>query len=308
MSIKTSLGPILILTFVLAAPPSYAQAWSCNVGADNRKAESFPSWKNAVQEMRDRVTAPDFPPSQFLIITGDQDPLDDIYSIYQSVFSGQSVPFYVFVYGNHDMEYLTLGRRLVSRIPGHVTDPNSAEGFDYYFDFNNARFIVIDGHNAKYGTGGRINEAGRNWVESVLSSVPADIDHVFVFSHVPQFPRGRHWDEYLTQAQLDLRNEFWYMLLSHKDKVRTYFCGHTHGYYRMRVLDPTTPEANPMKNVWYKDLPDEEGGLLQVDLGGMGNGGKDIVTMHVKVDGQRVDFVVASAPNGAGQTYTLQKS
>ena len=49
--------------------------------------------------------------------------------------------------------------------------------------------------------------------------------------------------------------------------MKAVFVGHTHHYYRMRVKDPRSAEAdNP------NEYPVQEGGVYQVDCGASGNG------------------------------------
>jgi len=51
----------------------------------------------------------------------------------------------------------------------------------------------------------------------------------------------------------------------HKNKVRAVFCGHTHHYYKMKIADPESKEANSAKC-----FPMQEGGIYQIDIGAAG--------------------------------------
>jgi len=139
---------------------------------------------------------------------------------------------------------------------------------DYHVDHKNVRIISLDGFSCELGTWGVINKTGKEWVEETIKSAPSEIDHIFVTFHCPAFPRGRHTHIYFVESPED-RNTFWNMLIAHRDRVRAVFVGHTHHYYRVRVLDPAGAAANNPKL-----FPDEEGGIFQVDVGASGGRGR----------------------------------
>jgi len=109
-----------------------------------------------------------------------------------------------------------------------------------------------------------INDAGRNWVEKTITSAPEKIKHIFIFFHEPAFPRVRHIGNSF-DANPKLRNLFWNMLMRHKNKVRAVFVGHTHHYYKMKIADPESEEANSPKK-----FPMQKGGIYQIDIGAAG--------------------------------------
>ncbi|RLD10817.1 MAG: hypothetical protein DRI44_05070 [Chlamydiae bacterium] len=127
----------------------------------------------------------------------------------------------------------------------------------------NIRFIIIDPYT-DFGDGGVINDAGRQWVENVIISAPEKVKHIFVIFHEPAFPRVRHIGNSF-DAIPKLRNLFWKMLMRHKNKVRAVFCGHTHHYYKMKIADPESKEANSPKC-----FPMQNGGIYQIDVGAAG--------------------------------------
>ena len=90
------------------------------------------------------------------------------------------------------------------------------------------------------------------------------------------------------------------MLIRHKKLVRAVFVGHTHEYYRMRVLDPSSDEANDMDK-----YPDQEGGIYQVDVGASGNGNRNTV-VRVLVNGKNVTFRVVQARNGKNRKFRVK--
>jgi len=53
--------------------------------------------------------------------------------------------------------------------------------------------------------------------------------------------------------------------LKHKDKVRALFCGHTHHYYKLKIANPESKEANS------PDIfPIQKNGIYQIDIGAAG--------------------------------------
>jgi hypothetical protein len=169
----------------------------------------------------------------------------------------------------------------------------------YYYDHKNVRIISLDGYSDEIGKWGIINEEGRKWTEEVIKSSPAKIDHIFIAFHAPAFPRGRHTQDSFN-ADPDLRNAFWNMLIAHGDRVRAVFVGHTHSYSRMRVLDPSGTAAND-----FSVHPDEEGGLYQINSGSTGSGMKNTFIM-VKIEGKDVYFRAYEAENGMNQPFSVK--
>ena len=175
-------------------------------------------------------------------------------------------------------------------LPSHgdlVKGWTDRKNVNYYVDWKNVRFIFVDQYS-DFGRGGDINEKGRAWVDGLIKSA-GDLDHVFVMFHEPAFPRHRHHEDSLN-ANKKNRDAFWNMLVSHGDKVKAVFVGHTHAYYRMRVKDPATGDQdNRIKVSRTKPgdpgLPVEEGGIWQVDCGGRGS-----VIVQVNIDGPSVRF------------------
>jgi hypothetical protein len=157
------------------------------------------------------------------------------------------------------------------------------------------RFIAVDGYT-DLGKDGVINDEGRRWVEQVIKATPSSIDHVFISFHEPAFPRVRHVGDSFDQ-DIERRNAFWRMLLGYEDRVRAVLVGHTHSYYRMRVLDPGGIAANDPKA-----FPHEDGGIYQVDAGAAGNGSVNII-VQVQIEGRNLLFRVLQAENGANEPF-----
>ena len=259
------------------------------------------TWKNALSEIRDRKVNPEpvFTPAELIVVAGDMDPLAARYSDYQKVFAGVAQrPVFLPVIGNHEFEnggeHFRYARDVViPSIPRAVRrHPTSC---DYYLDCKNVRIIVVDGYT-DLGKDGVINDEGRQWVEQVITAAPLSINHIFISFHEPAFPRVRHIGDSFDQNP-EQRNAFWRMLLKHKDRVRAVLVGHTHSYYRMRVLDPAGTAANNPQV-----FPDEDGGIYQVDAGAAGNGDENTI-VQVQIEGKKLFFRVLQAKNGAAEPF-----
>jgi len=195
-----------------------------------------------------------------------------------------------------DMEFIR--DTIIAAIPNVVR--MSEDSCTYYSDHKNVRMISIDGYSGEAGTGGIINDTGRSWTEAAITSAPGRIDHIFIAFHAPAFPRIRHTHDSFN-ADPEKRNAFWKMLVSHRDKVKAVFCGHTHYYARMRVIDPAGEAANDLTA-----YPDEAGGIFQVNAGSTGNGMKNTF-VRVCIDGKKVCFRAFEAENGKDKPWTLKE-
>ena len=289
---------IAALVISLPAMVSAGDAWSFSVAADPRGGQS--SWKNALLEMRNmRVKAkPAFEAPDFLLVAGDIDPLKKRYADYQEIFrKGDNMKAMMPVMGNHDggdKPYMVA--TLIPAIPGvKVRDDKHA---NYYVDWKNVRVIALDGYS-DLGARGVLNSDALKWAEDCIESAPANIDHIFVSFHEPAFPRDRHLKDSFNSDRKK-RDAFWNMLIKHKDRVRAVFVGHTHAYYRMRVLDPSSDSANDSSS-----YPDDEGGIYQVDAGGAGNGRANVFVL-VQIRGTQVDFRTLQAANGEGKLFKVK--
>ncbi|MBN1625455.1 MAG: metallophosphoesterase [Deltaproteobacteria bacterium] len=194
-----------------------------------------------------------------------------------------------------DMEFIR--DKIISSIPGIVRI--SENSCTYYYDHENIRVISVDAYSGEAGTGGVIDDNGRKWTEDAIKSAPSSIDHIFIAFHAPAFPRVRHTHDSFN-ADPEQRNAFWNMLVSHKDKVKAAFCGHSHHYARMRVLDPAGTAANDLNA-----YPDEEGGIYHIDSGSTGNGRKNTF-VRVMIEGKNIYFRAYEAENGKDKPFALK--
>jgi len=368
----------LSLCGIFASPQS-AYCFSFAVLSDPHAASD--SWVNALTEVKDIKINPDpkFGKTEFILITGDTNPIDMRYGDFKLVFKDSTGrPDYLPVIGNHeaddnggfpggmgqgmgpqgqgggqpgmgsmpqdmggsgqgggqpgqggpqgaggqqsgggvvqmpgqrsgiypdngdasiiDMEFIR--DKIIAVIPGAVR--MSDKSCSYYYDKENVRVISLDGYSGEAGAGGVINDKGRTWTEKAITSAPANIEHIFIAFHAPAFPRGRHTNDSFN-SNTEQRNAFWNMLVSHRDKVKAVFSGHTHVYCRMRVLDPAGTAAND-----YNAYPDEEGGIYQVVVGSTGNGMKNTF-LRVEIDGKNVYFRAYEAENGKDQPFAVKE-
>jgi len=258
------------------------------------------TWKNALSEIRDMKLNPDpaFTSADLIIVAGDMDPMADRGKDYQDVFAdARRRPVFLPVIGTHDTGASFLYARdvLIPSIPGAVRrHPTSC---DYYLDHKNVRIIAVDGYT-ELGKKGVISAEGREWVERLIKSAPSSIDHIFISFHEPAFPRFRHVGDSFNEDP-DQRDAFWRMLLSSGDRVRAVFVGHTHSYYRMRVLDPEGAAAKDTSA-----FPDEDGGIYQVDAGAAGNGSRNTI-VQAQVNGGNLLFRVLQAKDGEHEPFAV---
>ncbi|GFZ33136.1 hypothetical protein CSC2_36620 [Clostridium zeae] len=101
----------------------------------------------------------------------------------------------------------------------------------YYFDYESARFIVLNSNRRGSNRSYAIDAKQRAWLKSTLDG--SDKKYNFVFFHVPAFPVGPHYGESLDGSQED-RNALWSILDYYN--VTAVFVGHEHHYCR-RLID-----------------------------------------------------------------------
>lgn len=259
---------LTLLFLTLAVTPAFAQKWSFAVIADNRT--SFSAYRNVVQEMRDLKAnpAPSFPPIGFVLGCGDLGPVAKNDDIYRDIFKGKQPPFFP-VRGNHetaaDVAY-SFDRLLPST--GSDIKFHGKGCMNYYFDWKNTRFIILDQYcDISKVLGGRMV---MKWLEGAIASATA-ADHVFIAFHEPLLPGDLTGDE------------LWNILFKHKDKVRAVFAGHYHSYDR-------------------KQFPKEEGGIYYINVGNAGwttHSDNKQTIVEVMIDEGNVTFRAVQAPDGS---------
>jgi len=260
------------------AKPS-AKAWAfaafadCR-GEDERPKGSFEGLLREIREPRADVKVK-FPRIEFAVGCGDLKLASDNHrnwDLWQEAFrDAADKPCLFPLIGNFDSGDVPFNRKVVLPAQKNVvgSDPEK-----YSVDWKNVRLIV---------------SRDLPYVEGLIESAPAAIEHVFVADHYPIFPRYAHEQ---TPGAGDAK--FWSMLVKHRDKVRAFLVGHTHHYSRMRVADPGGKARE------LEGFPDEEGGIYQIDCGNAGrpsHGEPSTTLLEVMIDGKDVHFRVVQAPN-----------
>jgi hypothetical protein len=306
---KIPLGWKVLLVFFLAALFPFCCScsskkpirWSFAVVADPRS--NGDSFRNALTQIRDMKFNPDpkYDPAEFILVAGDIDPIVERYNDYRQVFvNSDHMKAFFPVKGNHDRYDEIAERYIVDNIlpeqPALKVRDN--DNVNYYFQWKNAYFIIIDGYS-DLGDSGCINSMGKSWVKQVIESAPSSIDHIFISFHEPAFPRYRHVGDSF-DACPDDRNLFWNMLVEYRDRVRAVFVGHTHSYSRMRVGDPAGDCVNE-----DNCFPDDANGIYHIDAGAAGNGDRNTIVQD-QIEGKNVFFRTIDADNGKEEPFSLK--
>ena len=214
---------------------------------------------------------------------------------------GSSLPIYE-VMGNHEAVYTayddgsTYGLQFdkkgensaesifadefVNPINGPDKEHESAPSYDenaYYFDYDNARFIVMNtnywwtSNPEEYGGNleGYILEKQMNWVKNKIAEAEnnSEIDHIIPVLHEPSFPNGGHIDDtmwYSGQKEyvLDMRDEL-IKTLTESEKTNVLLGSDEHNYQRLLITEDTPVYASMMSD-------DYSGHLWQIVSGGAG--------------------------------------
>jgi hypothetical protein len=115
---------------------------------------------------------------------------------------------------------------------------STLEGLSYSFDYNNARFVIIDQFTRKDGTGNPHDNVVDQipWIKSVLDKKNPDT-HAFVFSHKGLIGQN-HMDMLFgfPACNIEAQNAFFKAL--YENGVRYYLCGHDHLHNRSIVASP----------------------------------------------------------------------
>lgn len=259
-----------------------------------------PRWIKALSEIRDRSATAMVAPAVAFVVAGDIY-ASKMYPDYLTVFKDTPhKPDFLPCVGDHDAdspsEYARL-REVVEAIP---QKNKKNDDVNYFVDYRTVRIIVVNmfkvGANT-FGVNHNINAAGREWVESVITSA-TKAEHVFIVFYGPAFPRIRHTTDSFN-ASRDERDAFWDMLMKHNDKVKAVIVGSVHYYFRMRVADPRNKDPNDVNNP--ANLPDQPGGIYQICPGSTGKVEVDCF-VNIEIDDRVIDFRTFRA---SGQAESL---
>lgn len=117
----------------------------------------------------------------------------------------------------------------------------------YYFDYESARFIVLNSNRRASNCSYAVDAKQRAWLKNTLEG--SNKKYNFVFFHVPAFPTGHHYGESL-DGSTDERNALW-SILDHYN-VTAVFVGHEHNYCRRLIDKSFTTNGLPIQNSIYQ--------------------------------------------------------
>ncbi len=281
-----------VVTVVSVTPP-LPGAFSIAVVSDLQSGDA--DWRSELREIRDRA-ASGAPSPEILLVVGDFQAAEERYATYRDEFrTATESPVLLPVIGNHEFDHSGSSYRYI--VDREVPILRGARrlndtGCNYVHDFRNVRIIVADAYT-RLGANGVLSEAGIAWVRRAIESAPRNIAHIFVALHEPAFPRHRHYGDSF-DADRRLRDAFWRMLVKNRSRVRALLVGHTHAYYRMRVLDPSSALANSPDG-----FPMEAGGVWQVNTAAAAYHGEGNMVLFLAVDGDTVlARAMAAGPDG----------
>ncbi|MCK5520247.1 MAG: metallophosphoesterase, partial [Candidatus Marinimicrobia bacterium] len=291
ISVRKALLQIIVFLIIVLGTLS-AEQLSFVVGADNRNQTGY--YRKVLHEINDMTVNPDssFSFPQFFVSCGDIDPVISNMAIYTNKDSFPNLPPFYPVVGNHEFETPEDMDAIMGMIPKLKNIVNRGPQASYSFDYGNIHGIVLDEYAEN--TAGEVAGNLLQWLRDDMNKTTQD--HIFIFGHEPAFPRFRHETDGLNQF-LETRNIFWNTLVE-EPRVRAYFCGHTHYYYRMRVNDPAIVKDN--------EFPNHNGGVYQIDVGAIGNadpeyGDGNLTLVYVEIYDDSVQFRSVVTPNNENQ-------
>lgn len=173
----------------------------------------------------------------------------------------------------------------------------------YYFDYGNARFIVLNSNNRDSSGAYVIDAKQRQWLEGLLRNNRNT--HAFVMFHVPAYPIGRHYGSSL-DANPRERDALWAVL--NKYNVTAVLVSHEHNYNR-RLIDSSF--SSSFNNEIYQITSGGAGAPLSstaMDTKNVSVG--PLAVYHyvaVDVNGKRVSFNVYDINNRLIDSFTVER-
>lgn len=202
----------------------FAVAADLHIGSSND--EGYATFRSLLEQMR--VDAPDF-----ILIPGDIG-LGNI-AVFEELLSefDSGIPLHV-VAGND--ETLADRARLRSMFP------DDFKGRDFYsFRHNNSLFIALCNAIPNDHIGHLSSEAIKGQDQAIWLAGELDksrnVDHVFIFGHVPLHPEGREHDTGVRGLYLSINDQNYLRELLLKHKPTAMFFGHTHSKAEFHIGD-----------------------------------------------------------------------
>lgn len=203
--------------------------------------------------------------------------------------------------GNHEKDETLFSQAFPHLPSGQLPGYQSSS---YFFDFGNARFIVLNSQRQDSKGKHVIAKSQREWLEGLLKNNGKT--HNYVMFHIPAYPIGPHYGRSLDGNPAE-RDALWDIL--DKYNVSATFVGHEHTYNR-RLVDHT---FNGNGSTFERKL-------YQVTLGGAGAPLNDKKTdtrnmkssknayhyMVVDVEGKLSSFKVYDINNNLIDSFTVQ--
>ena len=164
-----------------------------------------------------------------------------------------SIPANVFTVSNPDAAVqpfptvsgspFTMGTNFSSPVTVAGTADNSLKGLTYSFDFNNARFVMLDGQAAA-GTDGVMPgiDPQQSWITTQLSGKPANT-HAFVFSHKGLITENHVDVLFGADPSKDPAGQNAFISSLMNNGVRYYMQGHDHMHDRSIIASPDGTSA-----------------------------------------------------------------
>ncbi|MFL0195326.1 metallophosphoesterase [Clostridium sp. WILCCON 0269] len=131
----------------------------------------------------------------------------------------------------------------------------------YYFDYESARFIILNSNRTGSNYSYVIDAKQRTWLKNTLDG--SDKKYNFVFFHVPAFPTGHHHGESLDMSPDD-RNALWSILAQYN--VTAVFVGHEHNYCRRLIDKSFTTSGLLIQNSIYQITTGGAGSSLNAHI------------------------------------------
>jgi 3',5'-cyclic AMP phosphodiesterase CpdA len=191
-----------------------------------------------------------------------------------------------------------------------VSFSSDFEGLTYSFDYQNARFVLLDQFTPPSGTAhSTLSTSEVDWVGSRLSS-RAPNTHAFVFGHKHMISENHQDTLFGKDPSSDSVGQNLFLAQLQKNGVRYYMGGHDHMHNRSIVISPdkasTVQDIINSSNSYKFYIPRETSNDEKYDLPAFGSLRETPISQElfrigyyiVTVDGPRVTVDYYSSPNG----------